>query len=133
MGPPLIYYSADDKLTAILKENKFDFDNYDAVCQLLKNANAAVDLSKSSFISTLQTTATVIAKVSDKNLPIQSDIYNSSMRSNPERTTATEKDLLMKAVNDAISDINQRDIDGLNERRKKLGFKTYPASTNGNK
>ncbi|WP_343682861.1 hypothetical protein [Acinetobacter baylyi] len=125
-----ITYYADNKLLAIIKENVFKFENYDAVCQRLKSANARVNFSKSSAISTQQTTAVVIATVGDKNLPIQSDSYNYSMWSNPERTTVMEEKLLMSAVNDVLNGIKQKDIDSLNENRKKLGFKTYPVSTN---
>lgn len=128
-----ISYSTDDTLTAIIQKYHFEFDNYDAVCQRLKGANAKVSLMYHSFINTRQTTAVVIAKVSDKNLPIQSNLYNSAMSSDPERTTTIEKDLLMSAVNDVLNRITQEHIDSLNGNRKELGFKTYPASTNANK
>ncbi|MCU4304789.1 hypothetical protein KTH06_02935 [Acinetobacter ursingii] len=125
-----ITYNADDKLTAIIKENKFEFDNYDAVCQRLKSANAAIKFTYNTGTSDRETTSVVIATVKDKNLPIESNWYNPSMWSNPEQSSSVEKDLLIAAVNKALSKINQKDIDGLNENRKKLGFQTYPASTN---
>ncbi|WP_168396101.1 hypothetical protein [Acinetobacter indicus] len=128
-----IYYATDSKLTAIIQENSFKFDNYDAVCQRLKNANAKVNLRYSSAINVRQTTAVVVATVDDINLPIISNLYRTSMRSSPERTTVMEKVALMDAVNDVLNGINQSDIDDLNTNRKKLGFKTYPASASINK
>lgn len=128
-----ITYFAGDKLTAIIEEHHFKFENYDALCQGLKSANAAVQFTYSTGTSDRETTSVVIATVRDKNLPIESSLYNPSMWSNPEKSSSVGKSLLMDAVNDAISKINQRDIDGLNTNRKKLGFKTYPASTSTNK
>ena len=124
-----ITYTANDEINAIIKENSFEFDHYETVCQLLKNANAKVLLTPTSGISNQQTTATVIARVMDKNLPILSYHYHYSMGSSPERTTAKEKELLMDAVSGALNGINQSDIDNLNANRKKLGVKTYPVLT----
>ncbi|MDI3378896.1 hypothetical protein [Acinetobacter sp. V89_7] len=130
-----ITYSSDDKLIAITKENKFkfEFDNYDALCQRLNNANARIKLSYMTGTSDRETTAVVIATVMDKNLPIESNTYSRSMWSNSEQSSSVEKRLLINAVNDAVSNIIQKDIDGLNANRKKLGFKTYPASISTNK
>lgn len=128
-----IHYAADDKLIAIINENSFKFDNYDAVCQRLKNANAKVSLRYFSAINVRQTTAMVVATTLDKNLPIESNIYRASMRSSPEQTTVIEKVALMDAVNEVLSLIDQSYIDSLNENRKKLGVKVYPVSTNMNK
>lgn len=128
-----ISYSANGELTAIIQEYHFEFENYDAVCQRLKSANAAVQFTYSIGSNDRQSTAVVIATVKDKNLPIESTLYNPSIWSNTEQTSSPDKSLLMKALNDAMSKINQKDIDGLNANRKKLGFKTYPASTNTNK
>ena len=123
-----ITFSSDDQLTAIIKENSFDFENYDAVCQRLKNANASVNLRPYSVINERQTTAVVIASVTDINLPILSNRYSSSMWSSPERTSNKEKELLMLAVNDALSGITQAHINSLNESRKKFGVRVYPVS-----
>lgn len=123
-----ISFSSNDQLTAIIKENSFNFNNYDAVCQHLKNANASVNLRSYSTINERQTTAVVIASVRDINLPVLSNTYSSSMWSSIERTTNKEQELLMLAVNDALSTITQSDIDNLNENRKKLGIKVYPFS-----
>lgn len=125
-----ILYAADDKLIDIIQENKFEFDNYDALCQRLNNANARIKLSYMTGTSDRETTAVVIATVKDKNLPIESNTYSRSMWSNSEQSSSVEKRLLMNAVNDAVSNINQKDIDELNANRKKLGFKTYPVATN---
>ncbi len=115
-----ISFDTDDKLIAITKENKFEFefDNYDAVCQRLNNANARIKLSYMTGTSDRETTAVVIATVKDKNLPIESNTYSRSMWSNSEQSSSVEKRLLMNAVNDAVSNINQKDIDGLNANRK---------------
>lgn len=128
-----INFTSNNMLNTIIKENKFDFENYDTVCQHLKSANATVYLAYHSDISDLQTTAAVIATLGDRNLPIKSNLYHTSMWSNPERTTAMEEKLLMSAVNDVLNSIKQKDIESLNATRKKLGFKTYPVSTNTNK
>lgn len=127
-----ILYAADDTLSAIIKENKFEFDNYEAVCQRLKNANAEVVFTYISAITDKQTIVSVTVRLIDSNLPISSP-SNTSMKWNDERTTFKEKQLLMQSVNSVLSNIDQQDINGLNENRKKLGFKTYPASTNSNK
>lgn len=127
-----ISYSADNKLTEIIRKNNFEFDNYNEVCERLKSANAKVDLRYSSAISNQQATAVVIATVEDINFPIFSNNYKRSIWSSPERTTAMEIELLMDAVNDALNVIDQSDIKGLNENRKKLSFKTYPASSSIN-
>lgn len=123
-----ITFSSNDQLTAIIKENSFKFNNYDAVCQRLKNANASVNLRSFSVINERQTTAVVIASVRDINLPVLSNTYSTSMWSSIERTTNKEQELLMLAVNEALSSIIQSDIDNLNENRKKLGIKVYPFS-----
>lgn len=128
-----IYYRAEDKLTTIIKEKPFDFANYDVVCQRLKNANAIVSLTYISSITNEQTTVSVTATVSDINLPIESGLSRNRLYSSQERTTTEENELFMDAVNDALNSIDQSDIDGLNVNRKKLGFKTYPASANINK
>lgn len=128
-----ITYATDNQLSAIIKEKAFEFDNSDGVCQRLKSANAKVNLRYSSAINTRQATAVVIAVVEDTTLPINSSHYSYSMTSNPERTTAHEKDVLILAVNNALNGIDQSAIDSLNENRKKLGFKTYPTSVNSNK
>lgn len=127
-----ILYYADDTLNAIIKENQFEFDNYDAVCQRLKNANANVLFNYISTITDKQTIVSVTAQLIDSNFPISS-LSNTSMKWNDERTTFKEKQLLMQSVNSLLSNINQKDIDDLNTNRKKLGFKTYPASPNSNK
>ncbi len=128
-----ITYTSAAQLTAIIQGTKFEFDNYDAVCQRLKNANASVNLRHYSAINERQTTAVVMASVEDINLPVLSNTYSSSMWSSPERTTNKEEELLMLAVNEALNGISQSHINGLNENRKKLGVKTYPVSTNMNK
>lgn len=128
-----VSYSASSELIAIIKEHHFEFENYDTVCQRLKSANAAVQFTYNVGTSDRQSTALVIATVKDKNLPIESTLYNPSMWSNPEQSSSVEEDLLMTAINSALSKINQKDIDGLNANRKKLGFKTYPALTSTNK
>jgi len=125
-----ISYSASGELTAIIQEYGVEFKDYDALCQRLKRANAAIQFTYSTGSSDRQSTAVVIATVKDKNLPIESNWYSDAIWSNPEKSSSVDKSLLMKALNDAISKINQKDIDGLNANRKKLGFKTYPASTN---
>ncbi|MDO5544148.1 MAG: hypothetical protein Q4F77_12740 [Acinetobacter sp.] len=128
-----ITYIAGDKLTYIIKQNPFDFENYDQVCNRLKNANARVSLSFNSSIGERQTIAVVMATVLDKNLPITSHITSSSIWTSATRTTAMESELLMDAINGSLNLINQSDIDSLNESRKKLGVKTYPASNNVSK
>ena len=124
-----IFYSSSNDLDTAIGEKPFEFDRYETVCQLLKSANAKVSLSSASNINNQQTTATVIATVMDKNLPILSYNYHSAMGSSPERTTAMERELLMDAVNGALNGIDQSDIDSLNANRKKLGVKTYPVLT----
>ena len=128
-----ISYTTDVKLDEIIKKNNFEFENYDEVCNRLKNSNAKVDLRYSSAIDKQQTTAVIIAQVIDKNFPILSNSYKRSMWSSQERTTAIERELLMGAVNEALNVIDQSDIQGLNESRKKMGFKAYPTSSNVNK
>ena len=128
-----VSYSASSELIAIIKEHHFEFENYDTVCQRLKSANAAVQFTYNVGTSDRQSTAVVIATVKDKNLPIESNWYSDAIWSNPGKSSSVEKDLLMTAVNNALSKIKQRDIDSLNANRKKLGFKTYPVSTNTNK
>ncbi|TCB65873.1 hypothetical protein [Acinetobacter sp. ANC 4178] len=125
-----ISYMSDDKLIDILKKNNFEFDNYQEVCECLKSANAKVNLRYTSAISNQQATAVVIAVVEDINFPIASDRYKRSIWSSPERTTAIEVKLLIGAVNDALNGIDQSDIKGLNENRKKMGVKIYPVSSN---
>ena len=125
-----ISYMSDDKLIDILKKNNFEFDNYQDVCERLKSANAKVNLRYTSAISNQQATAVVIAVVEDINFPIASDRYKRSIWSSPERTTAIEVKLLIGAVNDALNGIDQSDIKGLNENRKKMGVKIYPVSSN---
>uniref|UniRef100_UPI003F498235 hypothetical protein n=1 Tax=Acinetobacter tandoii TaxID=202954 RepID=UPI003F498235 len=125
-----ISYMSDDKLIDILKKNNFEFDNYQEVCERLKSANAKVNLRYTSAISNQQATAVVIAVVEDINFPIASDRYKRSIWSSPERTTAIEVKLLIGAVNDALNGIDQSDIKGLNENRKKMGVKIYPVSSN---
>lgn len=128
-----ILYATDNKLVDIIQKNNFDFDNYEAVCQRLKKANAGIKLSYMTGKSDREATAVVIATVKDKNLPIESHTYTRSMWNNPQQNDFVEESLIMNAVNYTVSNINQKDIDGLNANRKKLGFKTYPASINTNK
>lgn len=127
-----ITYNAAENLVAIIKENKFEFDNYDAVCQRLKNANAEVKFTDISAITDKQTVITVTVMLMDKDFPIPSTSYT-TMVWDDERTTIKEKQLLMQSVNVALSNMDQSKIDNLNANRKKLGFKTYPAPTNSNK
>lgn len=118
---------SDDSLYAIINDsNGFVMENYNEVCLMLKNANAKVSLYYDSSISEQQTTAMVIATAMDKSLPIRGTSGDQSMRWSTERTTKKEKELLMSAVNDAISGLDQADIQSLNESRKRLGQKTYP-------
>jgi len=128
-----IGYNASNELTAIIQEYGVELENYDDLCQRLKTANAVIQFIYSTGTSDRQTTAVVIATVKDRNLPIESNWYSDAIWSNPEKSSSTDKNLLMKALNHSISKINQKDIDGLNANRKKLGFKTYPASTSTNK
>lgn len=121
----IIYNTANEKLQdAINDMPNFDFENYSEVCKILKNANAKVTLSSISGISNDQTTAVVISNVRDKNLPIFSDISHNSMVWDEKRTTQTEKQLIMYAVNNALNAITKEHIDSLNENRKKLGYES---------
>lgn len=128
-----ILYAADDNLVDIIQKNNFNFDNYEDVCQHLRNAKARIKLSYMTGTSDQETTTVVIATVKDKNLPIESHTYTRSMWNNSQQDGPVAESLIMNAVNHAVSNINQKDIDGLNASRKKLGFKTYPASTSTNK
>lgn len=128
-----ITYNADDNLTAIIKENKFDFENYDAVCQRLKNVNARVKFTYISAITDKQTVVMVTASLMDNNFPISSINNFTRIGWDDERTTIKEKQLLMQSVNIVLSNMDQSKIDDLNANRKKLGFTTYPAPTNSNK
>ncbi|WP_034594846.1 hypothetical protein [Acinetobacter sp. NIPH 298] len=116
----------DDKIQTIIDNNSFEFKGYDRVCRQLKQANAGINITTGSAINERQTTAVAVIRLQDTKLPIPGGNTRSSMWSSPLRTTKNQDALIWSAINEATSAINQSDIDGLNENRKKLGFKTYP-------
>lgn len=128
------YNPGDSELELVTdKMQSFDFENFDKVCKLLKNSNAKVHLSSMADISNYQTTAIVTARISDKDLPIYSHVYYTSMHWSPERNSIKQEELMMSAVNSALNEITQEHVNSLNENRKKLGYKIYPAYTDTRK
>lgn len=123
-----IAYNTNMRLAGIIKENKFDFANYNSVCQLLQNAHAKVEFTFTSAISEQQTTAVVIARLADQDLPLISETYTASLNWHEKKTSAQENRQLMKAINSALSQINQKDVESLNKVRQKMGVPVYPAT-----
>ncbi|MEB6676764.1 hypothetical protein [Acinetobacter haemolyticus] len=121
-----ISMSYDGGIQDIINENYFNFAHYDRVCQQLKQAKAGINITTSSAINERQAVAAAVIQLKDKRFPLLSDMNRSSIWSSPQRTTKEQKALIWEAINEATSTINQRDIDVLNETRKKLGFKAYP-------
>lgn len=122
----IVYNAGNEVLKYIVDEMPaFNFENFDEVCKNLKNANAKVKLTSISSISDNQTTAIVTSIVMDKNLPIYSDMSFNSMTWSQNRNTATEKNLTIDAVNNALNGITKEHINSLNKNRKTLGYKSY--------
>lgn len=122
----ITYITGSQSLKYIVDEMpSFKFENYDEVCKILNTANAKVKLTSISSISDNQTTALVTSIVMDKNLQIYSNASYSSMVWSKIRTTATEKELTIDAVNNALNGIIKEHIDSLNKNRKELGYKSY--------
>ena len=114
----IVYNTGNEVLKYIVDEMPaFNFENFDEVCKNLKNANAKVKLTSISSISD--------NIVMDKNLPIYSDMSFNSMTWSQNRNTATEKNLTIDAVNNALNGITKEHINSLNKNRKTLGYKSY--------
>lgn len=54
-----INYIAEDQLIKKIKENGFQFENYQKLCQILNKNNAGIKISSISQISPYQTTSSV--------------------------------------------------------------------------
>lgn len=69
-----ISYSATDKLTKEIKENKFDFQGYKKLCNELKKNNASINLTGTSFVGSGANVSNVMVRLEYKDLGIFSSL-----------------------------------------------------------
>ncbi|NUF12171.1 hypothetical protein, partial [Acinetobacter oleivorans] len=88
-------------------------NNYNLLCQKLKNSNIGLDIDGITQISSYQTTATTQVRayaleLAEKKQFFPSNTVSMSITSHPERTTNTEMNIIyrdtMNAVNKLVED-----------------------------
>ena len=125
-----ITYNTDSTLSTLIDNKGFSFDNYDKVCQLLKNANASIDIQTVTQITPYQTTAAVSIRLKAREIDAQKvrifSYASNWVRFDEERTSSTEKDALYNVTMSALNGINQEMVDDLNKQRSYL--KSYKPS-----
>lgn len=125
-----ITYNTDSTLSTLIDNKGFSFDNYNKVCQLLKNANASVDIQTVTQITPYQTTAAVSIRLKAREIDAQKvrifSYASNWVRFDEERTSSTEKDALFNVTMSALNGINQEMVDDLNKQRAYL--KSYKSS-----
>ncbi len=106
-----ITYKASETLSSAIEKEGFTFDNYEKLCQRLKQNNAGVSFSTVSQISPYQTTAAVVISLYPIGKIGMTSATTNWIRYDESRTTNAQKSTLygvaMAGLNDLADDKNQ--------------------------
>lgn len=86
-----------DGLNTIFREKGYELQNYESICQKLKNANVGLRISTQSMITTEQTTAAVMVRFypieleQKYHLILTANTASTGMNANSDKTSASAK------------------------------------------
>ena len=122
-----IVYITNPELDNMIMDRGLELEDYDKTCELLKAANATIDIQYAYQITPHQTSASASIRLL-ANEYLEQDVAVYSRADNwitydAERTSKAQKDVLYDVAMIGIDDIKQDAVDSLNEQRAK--FKAY--------
>ena len=114
--------TADENVRKIVKENGWGFHHYDAVCEKLRRANAALVTDGDATVLGNKSIAWATVGLKDKELMVFTNAFGgSSTKTNDYASMDTARKMLMEAINSAVNNMDlDKAIQSLNENRRQV-------------